>query len=139
MTDISDRLKRTVTIGRPVRVALAVLVLGGGGLFFVLAITLIMSDRTRMPSPNGALAMAFLCILMAVTSWYVGSRLILMRGASARLLSRRGARTIGTGTAILGVVAILAGWTISRGLAIFVGLSFVVMGIVLFQYSRHEK
>ena len=113
MTDDRDFFQRQaeapVRLARPFRLLLAVVVFVGGILFLALGgLLFFATDRSRLPSPTGALLLLLLILALGCAFAYVGVRLALIKRHADHLMAPRGARIASYCTAALGGLMLLS-------------------------------
>lgn len=115
------------------------LVLAAALLFALLAAIICFNDRTQMPSPSGALVLAFFCGALAVGFAFVGVRLVSMKAATDKLFSPRAATIAGPAVIALGIVTIVSAIYIGPVDAVWAGIFFVVIGFCVYRSGRWRK
>lgn len=130
MDDRSDFFQRQaesqVRLPKAIRLVLAVVVLLGAAFFILIAVVLFTADRSKMPSPMGALILALFSVALGSAFAYVGWRLLQIRKQSDHLLSPMGSHVASCCVAAVGAAMMVGG--------LFVGLKsdFWVDGLVYY-------
>ena len=96
-----------VRVSRPIRMVLAILVLLGAALFVLFGGVLLVTDRSNMPSPTGALVLAVVIVALGLAFGYVGMRLMLVKRHGDHLLTAHGARVTSYCVALIGALTIV--------------------------------
>ena len=112
MADDRDFLQRqaesSVRLSRPFRAVLAVVILLGAAVFIFLGgLLLLGTDRSKLPSPTGALLLASFLLARGLGFGYIATRLLFVKRHADHLLSARAARIASYCTAAVGGLVLI--------------------------------
>jgi len=139
MADTPDKLEPRVKLARPVRILLAVLVLAAALVFLLAGVAILFADRTQMPSPQGALVMAWILVALGLGFGFIAVRLIRIGEPGAYLFSTRAALIAGPLISVLGLIVAI-GATYHRMIdSAAAGLALIAIGYRVYRSGQQRK
>lgn len=139
MADAPDKLEPKIKLARPVRILLAVLVLAAALFFLLAGIAVLSADRTRMPSPQGALVMALILVALGLGFGFIAVRLVILREETAYLFSTGVALIAGPLISVLGLMAAIGAAYYKMIDSAVAGLALIAIGYRLYQSGQQRK
>jgi hypothetical protein len=143
MADAREMYERQVSISRPMRTALGAVVGLGAAFFAAVGVMLLTTDRSQMPSPNGALAAGYFLLVLAAGFGYVCFRLVRMKTSTERLFSpafnRVAILLVGPCILTLGVIAAALGLLFGPAEIAPLGIFLVSVGVWLCWPRKRRK
>ncbi len=139
MADTPDKLGPDVKTARPVRIALGALVLVAALVFLLTAAAILSGDRSRMPSPQGALALGLFFVALGLGFSFIGVRLMKMKEATDSLFSTRAALVGGPFISVVGLVVGMLAIYYGQIDAAYSGIALILMGFGVYWSGRQRK
>lgn len=139
MAGTPDKSGPGVKTARPTRIALGALVLLAALVFLLTAAAILSGDRSRMPSPQGALALGLFFAVLGLGFIFIGVRLMKMKEATDSLFSTRAALVGGPFIAVVGLAIGMLAIYHGQMDAVYGGIALILMGLGVYRSGRKRK